>query len=257
MSASGSGFSNVLITRPRDKAERLAGLLSTMGIDSIVQPAQDFKVRTLGATEMEGLTGLDGPVLLVFTSPRAVDYGLPQLPRALLSVAKIAAIGPATAIALAAAGFPAHIEPEDGYTSESLLSTLAAQPATMGSVAGGTALVVCAPGGRETLVEGLEKQGWQARPLWVYERLGAEIHGQTLEAISSSDRLLTIFTSAEAMEVLSRRLPPSAWFTICRGEWLVISERQVRLARAYGPSAVHLASGPGNAELATAIRSLN
>lgn len=253
MSAASPGFSSVLITRPRDKAERLAGLLSTMGIDSIVQPAQDFKARTLGASELEGLVEPAGPVLLVFTSPRAVEYGLPQLPRALLSGATIAAIGPATSSALAAAGFPATVEPEDGYTSESLLQTLAAQP----HQAGGTALVVCAPGGRDALLEGLASQGWQASPLWVYERLGAEIRNQVLEAISAADRLLTVFTSAAAMESLSRRLPPATWFAICRGEWLVISERQVRLARAYGPTAVHLASGPGNAELATAIRSLN
>lgn len=253
MSPAGSGFSSVLITRPRDKAERLAGLLSTMGIDSIVQPAQDFKARTLGASELEGLAELPAPVLLVFTSPRAVEYGLPQLPRALLSGATVAAIGPATSYALAAAGFPAAVEPDDGYTSESLLETLAAKP----GASGGTALVVCAPGGRDALVQGLTSQGWRASPLWVYERLGAEIRNQSLEAISGADRLLTVFTSAEAMESLSRRLPPAAWFAICRGEWLVISERQVRLARAYGPSAVHLASGPGNAELATAIRSLN
>jgi len=58
------------------------------------------------------------------------------------------------------------------------------------------------------------------------------------------------------MNALSQRLPPAAWFRICRGEWLVISERLRRLARAYGPSEIHLAGGPGNVALLASIRGL-
>jgi hypothetical protein len=37
---------------------------------------------------------------------------------------------------------------------------------------------------------------------------------------------------------------------------VVISERLQRLARAYGPSQIHLAGGPGNGAILAAIRAL-
>ena len=245
-------FSHVLITRPQADADRLAGLLASIGIDSIVQPAQEFKPRTLAASETHELGRLGQPQLVIFTSPRAVEFGLPQLPASLVGTARFAAIGPATARAIMAAGRKVDIAPAQGYTSESLLEVLAGQP----GVGGGTALVLCAPGGRELLVRSLEDLGWIVRALWVYERSAAEIQPRSLEAISEAQGLLTVFTSAQAMESLSQRLPPAAWYTICKGDWLVISERLRRLARAFGPHQIHLAGGPQNADLANAIRSL-
>ena len=241
----------MLITRPLVDAQRLAGMLATIGIDSIIQPAQEFRSRNLEATELGELTTLEPPFLLIFTSPRAVDYGLPQVPPAVSMAAKIAAIGPATARALAAAGKSVQFESEHGYSSESLLKTLAREA----DQNGGNALVLCAQDAREVLIDRLGECGWTARSLWVYKRLAAEIQPETLQAIESAERLLTVFTSAEAMNSLSQRLPPSAWYRICRGQWLVISERLQRLARAFGPPEIHLANGPRNVDLATAIRS--
>lgn len=242
----------MVITRPQPEAERLAGLLASLGVDSIIQPARKFRKRSLGSSELSDLNALGEPLLLIFTSPRSVDFGLPQLPLTLVAGAKIAAIGPATARALAAAGKRVDFEPEGGFTSEDLLETLAARPVPNG----GVALVVCAPGGREVLLERLGDCGWAPRPLWVYERKPADIDPDSLQAIEEANRLLTVFTSEDAMNTLAHRLPPSAWYAICRGEWLVISDRLRRLARAFGPAGVHLASGPRNADLATAIRSL-
>jgi hypothetical protein len=58
------------------------------------------------------------------------------------------------------------------------------------------------------------------------------------------------------MKFLSQRLPPAVWFRLCQGEWLVISNRLKRLARAFGPNEIHLSPGPGNSDLFTAIRGL-
>jgi uroporphyrinogen-III synthase len=245
-------ISHVLITRPRSDADRLAAMLASTGIESIVQPAQEFEPRALTDDELSELVDLEPPVLLIFTSPRAVEFGLSQLPQPVSAGAKIAAIGPATAQSLAAAGKRVDIQPGQGYTSEALLQDFARLPGERG----GTALVMCAPGGREVLTTRLGEMGWNARPVWVYERQAAELSGEAVTAINAAQRLLTVFTSAEAMNVFSQRLPPSAWYAVCRGEWLVISERLQRLARAFGPSEVHQASGPRNADLATAIRSI-
>lgn len=250
--STGPRVSHVLITRPWADAEQLARLLANIGVEAIVQPAQSFEPRSVGSAELSGLAGLAPPLLMIFTSPRAVEFGLPQLPGELLGSARIAAIGPATAQALAAAGRPSDIQAETGYTSEALLEALAAGPGG----AGGNAVVLCAPGGRELLVEKLAELGWAARPLWVYERQAAEIRPEAVEAIERADRLLTVFTSADAMNSLSQRLRPAAWFAVCRGEWLVVSERLQRLARAFGPAAIHVSAGPRNADLTTAIRSI-
>lgn len=245
------GFSHVLITRPAAEARRLSSRLHSMGIESIVQPAQEFESRPLTGEEQSKLAGVTPPVLLIFTSPRSVEFGMAQLPKVLVQSSTVAAIGPATARALKARGRMVDVRPESGFTSEALLEQLGKS-----SQGGGTALIVGAPGGREILEERLSASGWDARPVWVYERRAADISDEAVRAVQQADRLLTVFTSADAMNALSQRLPPSAWYAICRGEWMVISERLQRLARAFGPSGVHLASGPQNADLAAAIRSI-
>ena len=145
-----------------------------------------------------------------------------------------------------------NVQPQDGFTSEALMAVL--EKETPGE--GASALVICAPGGRDVLVEQLSKSGWNSRAVFVYERKAVDIEEGNVEAIKSADRLITVFTSAEAMNQMSQRLPPAAWFAVCRGEWLVISERLQRMARAFGASTIHLSNGPGNNDLATAIRSL-
>lgn len=245
-------FSHVLITRPQDEAEDLAALLAPMGVEAIIQPAQEFSGRALETAELESLSGSDEPRLLIFTSPRSVDLGLPQLPAEILSSATIAAIGPSTTRALKAAGKRVSVAPERGFTSEDLLAELGQRHATHG----GRAFVVCAPGGREVLLDRLGELGWDADPLWVYERRAADVVPQVLEDIARAENLLTVFTSEDAMNSLAQRLPPATWYAICRGEWLVISERLRRLARAFGPADIHLAPGPRNADLVSAIRSL-
>lgn len=240
------------MTRPQTEAERLAVRLKNAGIEAIIQPAQEFRSRAPAEAELEEIASMPSPFLLIFTSPRSVEYGLPQLPAAVTTGARYAAIGPATARALAAAGRPVSVQPQQGFTSEALLTELAEGPGGDGA----SALVICAPGGRELLVERLIESGWNARYAWVYERLAADIRGDAVESIKKADGLLTVFTSGEAMNAMSQRLPPSAWYAVCRGEWLVISERLQRLARAFGPADVHLAKGPGNADLVTAIRSI-
>ena len=240
------------MTRPQPEADRLATRLKNFGIETIVQPAQEFRAREISASEMEDIAAMSAPFLLIFSSPRAVEFGLPQLPASVTSGARYAAIGPATARALAAAGRPASVQPQQGYTSEALLAELAGQAVAESA----SALLICAPGGRQVLLEQLIESGWNARNAWVYERLPVEISSETLESIRNAGRLLTVFTSGEAMNAMSQRMPPSAWYSVCRGEWLVISGRLQRLARAFGPADVHLAKGPGNADLVTTIRNI-
>lgn len=233
-------------------------MLTPLGLQSVVQPAFDYvalEARTEDpetCAELEAATAAD---LVVFTSPRAVTHGLAQLTREQLLQVRIAAIGPATASALTAAGLRVDVAGRDGFTSEALLESLAAEADTTPNRPG-HAFVLAAPGGRQALLEGLVAQGWIAKTLLVYRSEPVALDRAALALLDEAVGVLSIWTSGNAMNALSQRLPPAVWFRLCQGEWLVISERLKRLARAYGPSRIHLANGPGNGAILAAIRSL-
>ena len=116
--------------------------------------------------------------------------------------------------------------------------------------------MLAAPGGRTVLLEGLVELGWRAKMLMVYRSEPARLDFAELALLDEADGVLSVWTSGNAMNALSQRLPPAFWFRLCQGEWLVISERLLRLARAFGPTRVHLAPGPGNGAIIAAIRGL-
>jgi hypothetical protein len=90
--------------------------------------------------------------------------------------------------------------------------------------------------------------------LMVYSRDNADLDKQALARLSEAEGIFSVWTSGNAMKALSQRLPPATWFQICQGEWLVISERLKRLARAYGPTQIHLSPGPSNSDILGGIR---
>jgi uroporphyrinogen-III synthase len=251
-------FSHVFLTRPQSESGDLAAMLAPLGMQAVVQPAFDFLQRDAAASQPAVMAALESgelAPLLIFTSPWAVQFGLGQLPGGLSRKLKVAAIGPATARALEAAGVTVTVRPSSGYTSEALLGTLQQDSAGFMS-ADRSALILAAPGGRRKLAEGLSERNWTTQMLMVYERKNAALNKQELGKLQEAERIISVWTSANAMKSLSQRLPPASWFLLCQGEWLVISKRLKRLARAYGPSDIHLSPGPSNSDLFTAIRGL-
>jgi uroporphyrinogen-III synthase len=251
-------FTHVFISRPWKESEELAAMLTPLGLQSVVQPAFNYFPLDARASQKEIFDemGMAGPdALVIFTSPRSVAHGLSQLPDNVLFQARIAAIGPATAKALGEAGIRVNVTPRRGYTSEALLESIAEE--SSGSTAVRPfAFIIAAPGGRQKLIETLKTRNWRARLVTVYKPEAAELDKQALQALREASGVLSVWTSANAIKALSQRLPPATWFQLCQGDWLVISNRLKRLARAYGPERIHLTSGPGNADLLSAIRSL-
>ena len=251
-------FSHVFVTRPRLESEELAAMLAPLGLQVVVQSAFDFRQRDI-AVEQPGVLAKLGrdnaPRLLIFTSPRAVKFGLEQLPHELIKKQKIAAIGPSTANALNAAGVFVNVRPASGFTSEALLDSLEKDSSGFISPQK-SAVIMVAPGGRRKIEEGLAGLDWAVQTLMVYSRENAELDKQALESLKGAGSILSVWTSGNAMKALSQRLQPATWFQICGGEWLVISGRLKRLARAYSPARIHLSPGPTNSELFRAIRTL-
>lgn len=248
-------FSHVLLTRPQAQSEELAAALPALGLKGVIQPAFSFSAVDAN-TEQPGdyaaLAAAEAGDLLLFTSPRSAAHGLAQLPPGVLGRVRIGAIGPATAKALEIAGVRVSVRAANGYTSEALLETLAAdiRPGRP------RAFIMAAPGGRGELKRGLGELGWVVRTLFVYQPSPASLDRDALAELGSAAGILSVWTSGNAMKALSQRLPPASWFRVCQGDWLVISDRLRRLARAYGPANVHLASGPGNTAILAAIRNL-
>jgi uroporphyrinogen-III synthase len=251
-------FTHVFISRPIKEALELAAMLTPLGLQPVVQPAFNFLPQDILSSQKEVVEELGAAgrgALVVFTSPRAVEHGLPQLPDSIRYQSQIAAIGPATAAALAEAGIRVNITPSNGFTSEALLETLSGENPSF-AAGRSLAFIISAPGGRQTLFASLAERGWQVRMVMAYQSEPADLDKQELIKLENASGVLSVWTSANAMKALSARLPPAAWFRLCQGDWLVISDRLKRFARAYGPARIHLAAGPGNKDLFSAIRSL-
>ena len=155
----------------------------------------------------------------------------------------------------AAAGIRARIAPAGGYTSEALLDSLGAGPQP-GPSDHPRAFIVAAPGGRSVLAEGLATLGWQVNMLWAYRAEPAPLPTDELAQLQQARKVLSVWTSGNTLKALSQRLPTAAWFRVCQGPWVVISERLERLARAYGPERIERARGPDNAAIVAAVRLL-
>lgn len=250
-------FSHLLLTRPLEQSLELQQALAPLGADIVVQPAFEYFRADIAADQAQDLQAISqasADDLLIFTSPRAVEFGLPQMPGGVLGRARVAAVGPATERALNVSGVRSGIRSGDDYTSEALLASIDREVTSTGSR---RAFIFAAPGGRTALADGLRERGFGVHVLMVYRSEPAKLDREALKRLESASRVLSVWTSGNTMKGLSQRLPPAAWFRVCQGEWLVISARLERLARAYGPDKIHRSQGPGNAAIASALKSLS
>lgn len=240
-------MTHVLVTRPSEASTQLAEQLDAAGLSSIVMPLYTFAARTPSAESSMALSRPMRRRLAVFTSPRAVQFGLPHIQQDDLGNLEFAAIGSATRARLEDSGQRVHLQSQSGYTSEDLLQVgeLAADP--------GEAIIFCAPGGREALAKGLARLGWTVSRAMVYERVALQPGAEQVDAILGCGDLLSIWTSISALEFARERLPTVAWERILNEPLLVISGRIQHHLQQLGASRIHLADGPGNAELLRSI----
>lgn len=240
-------MTHVLVTRPLEASRQLADQLDAAGLTAIVMPLYTFSGRLPSTESMAALSRPAKRKVAVFTSPRAVHYGLPHIRPDDLRNLEFAAIGSATRARLEDAGHEVHLQSEKGYTSEDLLqvSELTFDP--------GEALVFCAPGGRERLVKGLSELGWKVSSVMVYERVSLQPGPEQVDAILECENLLSVWTSISALELAREQLPAAAWKKILCAPQLVISGRIQRHLQQQGASRVDLADGPGNTDLMQSI----
>jgi uroporphyrinogen-III synthase len=176
--------------------------------------------------------------LVVFVSVNAVEHGAQQVIKSART--RIAAIGRATAAALAAAELAADIVPEGGFNSEALLAHPELQ-----LTSGARVLIVRGEGGRELLRDTFAEHGMVVETREVYRRVRpnvdaakvAEVEARwsdegidvatatSIETLQNLQALLTEhgrqLLSGTALLVPSRRIVAAAVSAGLRGEAIV------------------------------------
>lgn len=230
---------SVLVTRPRAQAAELTAAIESRGGTAVLLPVMEIVPRDAS----RAARALPAADITVFVSANAVRCGLQY------AAGRIAAVGPATAAALEAAGRRVDIVPAGGFDSEHLL----AEP-RLTDVAGKTVRIVRGQRGRELLAETLRDRGARVDYLAVYDRVRpayaadelAELEGRwrvggmgavTIMSVESLDNLIAILPET-CRELLSATpvVTPSA---------RVINATRTRLSG----SRPLLASGPQAADM--------
>ena len=144
----------VVVTRARHQAPALSDRLRRVGAEPVEVPTVEIADPDDGGTALRhAARQVRRFDWVCFTSTNAVDRFLACLPdsRAFGAYTRVAAVGPGTAAALAAAGIVADLVPERSL-AEGLVAAFPAGP--------GLALLPQAAGARDVLARGLEAKGW-------------------------------------------------------------------------------------------------
>ncbi|MEW6039076.1 MAG: uroporphyrinogen-III synthase [Pseudomonadota bacterium] len=221
----------VLVTRPKDQAEPLCKLVEGAGGNAVRFPLLDIQPSARageGAAFLQQVSDWDW---WIFVSANAVNQA-----RALGALQpggarpRIAAIGKATADALAEAGITVDLIPEPQSNSEGLLD----MPA-MREIAGRRILIVRGEGGREELKNQLVERGALVQYAELYRRVPVYTGAETLiDGLRTAGFDILTATSGEAIEHLYRLVPPEDRPRLIETPLVVISERLKNQAGSLG-----------------------
>ena len=225
----------VLVTRPAGQAEPLCRLVASAGGRAIVFPS--LEIAAAADPERARARLSESWHLMVFTSRNAVEYALalggdgrwPQTER-------LAAVGKATGLALAAAGRTPDLVPPERFDSESLV----ALPG-LADLTGKRVLIVRGEGGRALLGEVLAERGAEVRFAEVYRRVRPDLDPRPLLARWAADVQAVTATSDEVLLNLAEMLGAEGRAALLATPLVVISERTAETARRLGFDRVRVA----------------
>jgi uroporphyrinogen-III synthase len=213
---------SVLVTRPAGQAASLCTRIEAAGGEAIPFPV--IAIEPIAATAVT-----QNYDLAIFTSVNALHHGLPLLRTDVTT--HIAAIGNATAQAIASANRPIAIVAPAPHTSESLL----AMPELM-DVSGKRVLIVRGAGGRDVLRTTLTERGAVVDYLEVYRRVPVNASADEVSALE--DRWqnggvdVVTLTSVEILDSLFSLLTDRGRVLLQQTPFVAVSERIATSARA-------------------------
>ena len=245
----------VLVTRPQHQAENLCRLIEEQGGITVRFPT----LAIVGCDNLRAIrdtfTHLDDFQWLIFISANAVNFALKandgKIPHS--KVRQIAAIGKATANALAIAGVPVDLHPEQPYNSEALLAMPHLQ-----EVQGQKILIVRGEGGREELASTLHHRGADVHYLNVYKRTIPIISNTTIVNLLEQNKLDVItVTSAEILQNLLIMLGEARHRQLFSLPLVVVSDRIKQLATELGFKRIAVAGSPSDEAILETINQNN
>ena len=182
------GGHTIAVTRARAQSSGLAKRLRELGAEVVEAPA--IRIASLDGSAPE----IERYDLVCLTSPNGVRLLFARLAAAgrdarSLAGARVAAIGPGTAAALAAHGIVADVVPER-FVAEGLVETLADVPVTR-------ALIARAAQARDVLPDALRARGAEVDVLALYETVAEPLTDGQRRGIASADYVT--FTSSSTV----------------------------------------------------------
>ncbi|HRA34993.1 MAG TPA: uroporphyrinogen-III synthase, partial [Acidimicrobiales bacterium] len=201
----------VVVTRARAQASAFAHELRSLGASvieaptiEVVDPSDGGAALRAAVDELSSGTGAYD--WLVVTSVNGVERTFDHLPDArVLAGVRVAAVGTATAEALAARRIVADLVPER-FVAEGLIEAFPAPPPE-----GGRVLLARAEVARTELPDALRAMGWEVHDVAAYRTAPAAVADDVAERIAAADAVT--FTSSSTVTNLvaavgADRVPP-------------------------------------------------
>ena len=236
------------MTRPAHQAENLSRLIEEWGGVAFRFPTLAIVPLDDSCTIQNTLAHLDRYQWLVFISANAVtmhSYYSDGVKIEQFKSVRIAAIGKATALALAQAGLPVDLVPESGYNTEALL----AMP-QMQQMKGQSCLIVRGEGGREELATTLRSRGATVEYLDVYKRIIPALDSSQVSLLLAQDKLDVItVTSGDALQNLLIMLEEKNHQQLFEVPLVVISNRIRQIAADMGFKRIAVTNSPSDAAI--------
>ncbi len=182
----------VVVTRARSQASTLVAQLAALGAETVELPTIEIADPSDGGAGLRAAAGRLGTYdWVVFTSANGVDRLLANVRDArAFGSARVAAVGPGTAGALAARGVVADLVPATSV-AEALVESF---PPCSGA---GRALLPQAASARTVLAEGLRARGWLVDVAEAYRTVPARPSAEALAAAARADAIA--FTSSSTV----------------------------------------------------------
>lgn len=183
----------VVVTRARDQASELVERLRMLGATTVELPVIEIAPPADGGARLrQAAASLGEYAWVVFASANAVRSLCASLRDArAFGSARVAAVGPGTADALATFGVVADLVP-DQAVAEALVVAMGPAPTPPGRV-----LIPRAAVGRDVLPDGLRRTGWEVEVVEAYRTVPVLLDPEQVAETATADALT--FTSSSTV----------------------------------------------------------
>lgn len=219
---------NIVVTRPRDQAARLAGCITAAGGKPLLFPLLEIEAVFDEPALHAQVSRLKQADLAIFISPNAVRYGMAAIRATggLSASLKVATVGQGSARALQELQIDHVIAPTERFDSEGLLALPELQ-----NVAGQHVMIFRGNGGRELLGDTLRQRGATVEYITCYQRSKPGFDPESL--LEAAPDAITV-TSSEALDHLWEMLDASSRMKLSITALFVPHQRIAEAAKRQG-----------------------